>query len=666
MKKFFFWRAAAFFVLPCAATLADDAPAAPSAAFAAQVDAQSGIVADRATASLPQAPAVVVQSADELDRAYVPPAGVDHDYYAYTLNAAAVNGDTLSMSVLDAENMALAHSWKLRSAVEGRVAARGKKLGAIGGLLPSFGYETDLGYGQSYVDTMPKEPMPRASFSQTPSFTQPLFRGGALISALREARAGEDKAESDILYQRLTVRANIRQLYYQCMLNKKIADVARKLTDIAEEYWKKTQSRYAAEDVPEIDVLRYQVQYQLRKAEYINDRNNYNTSVTQLLRYLGQPLRSNVFLNDAFDFTEFDPGDEDELTQYALAHRPDLRSYQLNEEMMRQEVKQAKAGLLPTLDGKIGFTQGTSYAERNSMGGGGERYAGTWNWNMGIQLNWNALAGMGQQLRGKIMQANAVLAQAEFDTQDVADSIKQDVRNAVLGILSSVEAVKSQQENVEQANRVLTQENIRWEEGAGDYLQILDAQNVVGSAESSYWQSIYQYKTSIVNLEYALGKFYQGAGNEVQSYRVQKPAADNRNPLDALSTPQSLKRSQQGVSPKAAGIAKTPAIKETVANSHSVAAGKRAGETAVASYRVAAPVNAPTAPAPVAPTAAAANPAAIKAMSSTAGQTFFGGLKMPTAEKADNRELVAATMDPDLTAPAGGRGAPSLPEPEIE
>ncbi|GHS93691.1 hypothetical protein FACS1894139_18690 [Planctomycetales bacterium] len=665
MKKFFFGRvvAGAFFVLPCGITLADDASAASSAAFAAQVDAQSGIVADRATASLPQAPAVVVQSADELDRAYVAPAGVDHDYYAYSLNAAAaVNGDTLSMSVLDAENMALAHSWKLRSAVEGRVAARGKKLGAIGGLLPSFGYETGLGYGQSYVDTMPKEPMPRANFSQTPSFTQPLFRGGALISALREARAGEDKAESDILYQRLTVRANIRQLYYQCLLNKKIADVARKLTDIAEEYWKKTQSRYAAEDVPEIDVLRYQVQYQLRKADYINDRNNYNTSVTQLLRYLGQPLRSNVFLNDAFDFTEFDPGDEDELTQYALAHRPDLRSYQLSEEMMRQEVKQAKAGLLPTLDGKIGFTQGTSYAERNSMGGG-DRYAGNWNWNMGIQLNWNALAGMGQQLRGKIMQANAVLAQAEFDTQDVADSIKQDVRNAVLGILSSIEAVKSQQENVEQANRVLTQENIRWEEGAGDYLQILDAQNVVGSAESSYWQSIYQYKTSIVNLEYALGKFYQGAGNEVQSYRVQKPAADNRNPLDALSTPQSLKRRQPGVSPKAAGMAKTPEVKEvkTVANSYS-ATSKRVGETAVASYRVAAPSNAPVAPVT---TTAAANPASIKAMSSTAGQTFFGGLKMPTAEKTGNNELVAATMDPDLIAPSG-RGAPSLPEPEIE
>jgi outer membrane protein TolC len=86
------------------------------------------------------------------------------------------------------------------------------------------------------------------------------------------------------------------------------------------------------------------------------------------------------------------------------------------------------------------------------------------------------------------------------------------VRNAVLSIISAIDWVKSQKDNVEQANRVLQQENTRWEEGAGDYLQILNAQDNVANAELSYWSGIFSYKTSIVSLEYALGKFYQDAG----------------------------------------------------------------------------------------------------------------------------------------------------------
>lgn len=507
------------------------------------VDKEHGVVVEvKEGEKVRTLPAIEVNNTAELAN-YQLPNTASQDFYAYAhgekdgmLPGSDPAAGMLSLSLIDAENMALSYSWALRSQMENRRAARGKKLGAVGAALPSFGFQTNFGGEQNYTDITGYAPASRGNFSMTPSISQPLFHGGKIISGIRSANANTRKVEEDIRYSRLMTRYEIRKLYYLCMLNMKKTDVYRKQTKISKEYWQKTQKRHEAGDVAEVEVLRYQVQYRLKEANYINARNDFNTAMTQLLRYMGKPLNTYVVLTDSYDFTEFEPGNEQELVDYALAHRPDLKSARLQQKIAKEGVRQAKADVLPTVDIVAQYTYGNSYQTQV------ERYGDKWNWAAGLQLNWNALAGMGATLRGKILEANAALCQAEFSIEDKIDEIKQQVRNSILTIMSSIEWVKSQKENVAQANRVLEEQNIRWSEGAGNYLDILDAQTSVGDAELSYWNGINTFKTSIVELEFALGKFYQSTQSEVQGMQVKNTRkvaarAENDDPFAALATP---------------------------------------------------------------------------------------------------------------------------------
>lgn len=519
----------------------------PSASEVA-VDQKNGVVVDTGKNGVHPLPPITVNSAAELPMSYKLPADAAQDFYLYAhqknispihaTGADANQNNFLSLDLLQAENFALGYSWRLKAQMESRRTARGRKIGAIGSALPSARYNASYGVSQGYNDTQNVAAAERANFSQGPSFTQPLFQGGRIISGIREANRFTEQVEENILAERLNVRRDIRTQYYFCVQNLKLTDVYRKKTEVAHEYWQKTQKRYEAGDVPELDVLRYEVQYKLDMANFINQRNAYNVAVTILLRRMGQPLTSSIVLIEPFEFDDFDPGNEDELTNYALDNRPDLKSSRLEEKISREKLRQAKGELLPTIDAVAGFDQNTRY------NAGAERYAGGWNWSAGLELNWGILSGLGQNVRGRIMQADAALKQAEFSTQDAVDQVKEEVRTAVLNILSAADWVKSQKENVKQAGRVLEQENIKWNEGAGDYLSILDAQNKVSDAESSYWQGIYKYKTSIVDLEYSLGKFYQTVDNEVQGYKTtktEKKLTSEKEMLSALAAPGLMK-----------------------------------------------------------------------------------------------------------------------------
>lgn len=435
---------------------------------------------------------------------------------AANFDPARFQGKSIRLSVGDVEMMALNYSWNLKKALTQRLQARAKKLSAVGAALPSPGFSTGWQAQQSNATGTNQSLSASTQWSLSTTIQQPLFLGGSVISQFKEADLYNDFVSEDIRRVRLATVYTIRNQYYLALQNKKISEIYYDQTEIAKEYWEKTKKRYEADDVAEIDVLRYEVDYKIQKANYIQASNNYNVAVADLMRLVGLPLDTQVEFADPFAFSEYSPGSEQSLTSEALRTRPEIKQAQLNEKIQTEKIWQEKSELFPKVFANGDWNNSNNYSYQYL------RRSNDWNWGAGITVQWNALAGGGQIIRSKVINAEALLDQYKFTTNDTVDQVRQEVKDSLLNLSSSIDWVKSQQENVEQATRVLKQQTIRWDEGAGAYLDILDARSKLAQTQLLYWQGIYNYKTSIVALDYAVGRFSSSAESLVKGYSVRK------------------------------------------------------------------------------------------------------------------------------------------------
>ena len=443
----------------------------------------------------------------------------------YMYPATTSKGGPLSISIDEAEMMAVNYSPTFKQALTQRMSAKGKKVSAIGGALPSVGLTGDTAWSQKrpfeYNNAGKGTLAARNATSYGINVSQPLFKGGSIISAIRASRIYEDWVSENIKQSRQAVIQTIRTQYFYTLYNEKLVEIYKDQAEISKEYWEKTKRRYEADDVAEIEVLKYEVQYKIAEANYIKAKSNYDVYRVNILRLIGAPLDTDLTLTTPLDFTEIDPGSADSLTAQALAARPELKADKLNEDIQKENIKQAKSALYPELSAVAGWGQENRWSSSSTVGGL-DRRGTDWSWSAGFQLSWNALAGGGQLVRGSIIQAKAILDNYEFVTEDTTDMIKEQVKASVLKLFSSIDWVKSQQENVAQAERVLQQETIKWDEGAGDYLDILDARNTLASSQQLYWEGVATYNVAVVDLEYSIGKYQYETNTTVMGYKVVK------------------------------------------------------------------------------------------------------------------------------------------------
>lgn len=491
----------------------------------------NGVVIDLKDKDIATLPGVVYQGDGTAVVAYEAPT------VAANFNPARFTGKNIRLSVGDVEVLALNYSWNLKKTLTERMQARAKKIAAFGAALPSPSISSTYKGVQRNATGTTRSLSGSTVFDASANISQPLFLGGSVISQFKEANLYNDFVSEDIRRVRLAVIYAIRNQYYLCILNKKTSEIYYDQKEIAKEYWEKTKKRYEADDVAEIDVLRYEVDYKIQEANYIQASNNFNVAVADLMRLIGLPLDTDVDFADPFEFADYNPGSEKNLTAEALRTRPEIAQAKLNEDMQKENIWQEKSELFPKIYAEAGGGNSNNYSYSY------EARNNDWNWSAGLRVQWNALAGGGQIIRSKVIDAEAILDQYRFTTNDTVDQVRQDVRDSLLNLSSASDWVKSQQENVQQATRVLKQQTIRWDEGAGAYLDILDARDKLAQTQLLYWQGIYNYKTAVVSLDYAVGRFSSSADSLVKGYSVSKSAPRNNNQAaQPLPKPRSLNR----------------------------------------------------------------------------------------------------------------------------
>jgi outer membrane protein TolC len=321
--------------------------------------------------------------------------------------------------------------------------------------------------------------------------------GLSKYAALKTADANAAKAAAELEVARRGMVQTVVTLYYTSgAANKKIA-VAQRALDEANQFVDVTTKRENAREAAHADVIKARLSQQQRERELDDAR----LAAAKAQLELGVLLFPDPATRYTLAPTDTPPPLPDRASIEAAARKnnPEIRSALAGVQVSQAAGMTAKAGLLPELS--LNYTYGIDAPQFAKHGPDGARNLG---YSAGATLDipvWDWLTSERKvkeaEIRGQAAQATLNNAQRRLLASLAEDYDEADVARRQLASLDA---------SVNDARESLRLTNLRYENGEGSVLDVVDAQNTLISAENAQADGTVRYQTALAQLETLTGR----------------------------------------------------------------------------------------------------------------------------------------------------------------
>ncbi len=323
------------------------------------------------------------------------------------------------------------------------------------------------------------------------SLNQVLFDFGQTLSSIRAAQAEERATQADAVTQRASVVFNVKQTYFQLLAANRLLLVSNDTVAQNHKHLELAEGRLRVGLAPRFDVTQAQVQLATAELDQISARNNVALAQETLRHAMGlsEPLSFEIV--DSLDVHTLRVDDSAAL-QAAHTSRPELQGFYERAQSLQQQISALKKDYLPRLIGNGTYQwQGSDYPLQST-------------WDVGAALSVPIFNG--GSTWAQVGEAEANLSRLRFDEEAQRQSITLEVRQSMLDLHRAEEAIAVAEKGVRQARENLMLAEGRYRTGVGNIIEVTDAQASRSSAEASYVQTLYSYKTAVAALEKATAK----------------------------------------------------------------------------------------------------------------------------------------------------------------
>lgn len=349
---------------------------------------------------------------------------------------------------------------------------------------------------------VPGEPPQRVKFDFTKTyqftlaFSMPIFTGGRLISGFKQASYNLKATRETIRQSQQETVFSVKKVFYGYLLARDFAAVAGEAVALAEKHAANVKNLYDAGLASKFDLLRSEVQVANLKPQLIRARNSLELGELALKNLLGLDLARPVEVRGELGVVPLDLNIEEAVVR-ALRQRPELSQLDFQRRMAAEMVKIARGSGLPSvaIGGAYNFWS-NNFNFRNK----------NWESYYTISLNLNVPIFNGFASHAQVSQSKAVLRELELSGKGLAETIKLEVRQAVLNYGQAKESLSSQEKNVEEAAEAVRIAELNYAEGLATGLDVSTAQVALSQAKTNRSQALYDCVISLAQLDKALGK----------------------------------------------------------------------------------------------------------------------------------------------------------------
>ncbi|UCS93270.1 TolC family protein [Echinicola marina] len=327
---------------------------------------------------------------------------------------------------------------------------------------------------------------------------QMIFDGSYFVG-LKAARTYRQLSEFDKEKTENDVIEHVKKAFFTVLVNKERQHLAEANLARIDTLLQETTALYEEGFAEKIEVSRVKVQYNNISAEL--DKINAATEISkQLLKVqMGLPIEHEIEITESLrDLNQ--PQQIQDLLDNPGYRRVEMDQLKTNWELVKLDLKNNTVQYLPSLNANFTYQRNGAGQQFNTLWDNENWFTGAF---VGLTLNVPIFDGLAKAKR--IQQNRIQLQQIENQIDMLDDNIDVERFQARTNLKNNLKTLDVQRENMELASEVYNISRIKYAEGVGSNLEVVEADSDLVEAEINYYSALYDALISKVDLEKALG-----------------------------------------------------------------------------------------------------------------------------------------------------------------
>ena len=320
-----------------------------------------------------------------------------------------------------------------------------------------------------------------------------------------------DKQMATAVEARITLVAEVKKAFYNILLAEQSLDVLRESQATVQRTVDDTSVQYENGLMSEYDLLTAQVQLSNLKPSILQTENSIRIAKLMLKMYLSIPEQVEIEVEGELDAMRDKVLAGTEGLTTDTSDNSDLRTLELQEDLLRLQLKAENASRLPTIGafgnftltgnnmGSVSFDQATM--EMTTIKDG---YFWQNPLSAGIRVSVPLFSGLTKMNRSREIKNQ--ISQIGLQRTYARQQVDVQVRSALNDLLTARETMYAQELTVEQARKAYSISDTRYRAGAGTILELNSAQLAQTQAQLNYSQAIFDYLTAKAEYDRIVGK----------------------------------------------------------------------------------------------------------------------------------------------------------------
>jgi outer membrane protein TolC len=331
----------------------------------------------------------------------------------------------------------------------------------------------------------------------------PIFTGGKITNAIREAKAGARAANDVANDTDAGVVFEAERDYLSVLLTSDIVRLNESALDSYKEHLNHADSAFRQGTAAKYDVIRAEAAVTEQEKRLIEARNQYDLAVAALRTAL--VLTDSTPIEVAGKLFEIDDRvDLNQAMDGAVSSNPMLRAVHEKITADKSSVRVQQGDYLPQITGIAGRELVTNKLAQTDP-----------TWFVGARATLELFDG--GERHARVSEARSRMRSSELEYHNAEDQLRLAVRSAYLDMRSQESALASARKTAELAQESLRLATKRFEVGTGTSLEVLDANVSLTAALVGVQRALYG-----IDLAYLTIHRYEGDVAQV-AIRIQKP-----------------------------------------------------------------------------------------------------------------------------------------------
>jgi outer membrane protein TolC len=351
------------------------------------------------------------------------------------------------------------------------------------------------------------------SLNASVTVNQLIFNGSYLVG-LKASSAYKDFAVKSTTQTKEQVIEQVTKAFYAALINHERIHLFENNIARVDSLLKNTKALNSNGFAEAIDVDRIQVSLNNLLTEKSKFERLQTLSIELLKFQMNYPMDQPLELTGELKDVSIDVVLDDYLKDWNYKNRPDYQVLEANRTLQALNVKNKYAAALPVLsaNANLGYTKqaatfgnlfqnGMSFPE-TSTGTGPDKLYPFSSW--GLTLSVPIFSGL--QRSYQLQQEKLKLKKVDNSYKTMKSSIDLQIKQAVTNYQNAMQSLDSQKKNMGLAERVAKVTKIKYEQGVGSNIEVIDAESSLKEAQVNYYNALYDALVARTDLDKAFGK----------------------------------------------------------------------------------------------------------------------------------------------------------------